>query len=103
MAYGRIRKGLESSITEGVNAGTIDRKKHAAALAAVRKMADALDRAQDDATAFKTVTPKAYMEYLDALGMVPNGKNAPKVEKPKPKAKLAAFTGGAKFSKASHG
>lgn len=99
MAQGRIRKGLEDSITKGVIDGTVDRKKHAAALAVIRKMADTIDKAPDDATAFKTVTPKQYLDYLDALGMVPNSKNAPKVEKPKPKGKLTAFSSGTRFAK----
>lgn len=103
MAQGRLRKGLEESITGGVLDGTIDRKKHAAALAMLRKMADAIDKAPDDATAMKTVTPKAYLDYLDALGMVPNGKNAPKAqEKPKPKSKLTAFSNASRFSKAAN-
>lgn len=104
MAQGRIRKGIEESITAGVSAGEIDRKKHAAALAMVRKMADALDGEPDATVAFKTITPKMYLDYLDALGMVPNSKNSPKqADRPRKQAKLTAFAGGAKFSKVANG
>lgn len=97
MTQGRIRKGVESSIKAAVQSGNLDIGKHAAPIAMLRYMADAIDQGDGEST-LKAVTPASFLSYCNALGLVP-GSDFVDLKKPKPKlATLRASNG--KFVKA---
>lgn len=100
MAQGRLRKAVDNSIRSAVESGSLDLEKHAAPIAMLRYMADSLDSDRGKTTMLKLVTPASFLSYCDALGLTPGSDLEKQADKPKPTAKLVAFTSSAKFAKA---
>ena len=63
-----VEEAFEQSLSEAVKAGKLDVRKHAAAIAAARKLARSID---DDPEKSANVKFPTMLKYLEALGMLP--------------------------------
>ena len=87
---------LNSSISEAVKDGRLDRRKHGALIEAARKLAATMDREGWPIIdgRFDNVTPSAYQKYCEMLHLTPNAKPA---EAPQPQTKK--LVGNSKWKK----
>lgn len=93
MAYGKMRKAVELSIESAVKAQVVDAKKHAAAIEALRRLADRVDA---DPESRDNVTYPTMLKYLDALNMLPDEQARDEAKKVDV---LAAFTAKHRYRK----
>ena len=88
---------FNTSISEAVNDGRLDRKKHGALIEAARKLAATMDREGWPIIdgRFDNVTPSTYQKYCEMLHLTPDAKQA---EEPTP-AQNVKLLGNSKWMK----
>lgn len=91
-----MQEAIETSISAAISAGTVDPEAHAAALQALRQLAE---RADNNDPERDNVTYPTMLRYLSALGMVPVQEAAGRQATPKPASSLAKARASSKFSK----
>lgn len=89
---------LNSSISEAVKDGRLDRRKHGALIEAARKLAATMDREGWPIIdgRFDNVTPSTYKQYLEMLHLTPNEIKSNEEEK------TLRLVGNSKWKKASN-
>lgn len=98
-----LRQAVDSSIEEAVNRGAIDAKISAAPIAMLRAMADLIDGDTEGTTpAFRYVTPASFLNYCDALHLIPP-KQLESTGKPKEEGAYARFMKDSRYAKLAEG
>ena len=98
-----VLESLNISIDSAIKRGSINETDHGAIIEAARKVAVVMDEPEWPIVRGKidNVSPSVFLKYCDALGITPSVDKSD--AKPKPKAKMAAFTSSSKFAKAANG
>lgn len=80
-----VTDSFDESIDIAVKSGTLDVDRHAAPIAAARKLAGMMDSPNWPMVNGKldNVSPGVFLKYCDALGIVPGKEAAAKVGKPR--------------------
>lgn len=70
-----ILSRFNSSVSQAVKDGRLDRRKHGAVIEAARKLAQTMDREGWPIIdgRFDNVTPSLYKQYCEALHLMPDG------------------------------
>ena len=93
-----VLESFNESIAEAMRDGTLDEKRHGAAIEAARKLASMMDEPTWPMVNGKldNVSPGVFLKYCTALNLVPNDEMKPKQKAKKPN--VATVVGNSKWS-----
>ena len=80
-----VLESFNESVDEAMRDGSLDKKRHGAAIEAARKLAVMMDEPTWPMVNGKldNVSPGVFLKYCTALNLVPDEKSKPKVDRPK--------------------